>query len=32
MEGREFKRAPDGHVLIDMKGYEQWVEKRFPAG
>ena len=32
MEGREFKRAPDGHVLIDMKGYEQWVEKRFAAG
>ena len=32
MEGRECKRAPDGHVLIDMKGYEQWVEKRFPAG
>jgi hypothetical protein len=32
MEGREFKRASDGHVLIDMKGYEEWVEKRFPAG
>ncbi len=32
MEGREFKRAPDGHVLIDMKGYEQWVEKRLLAG
>jgi hypothetical protein len=31
MEGREFKRAPDGHVLIDMRGYEQWVEKRLPA-
>ena len=29
MEGREFKRAPDGHVLIDMKGYERWVENQF---
>ncbi len=25
-EGREYKRAPDGHVLVDMKGYERWVE------
>lgn len=32
MEGREFKKAPDGHVLVDMKGYEQWVEKRVQAG
>ena len=29
MEGREFKKAPDGHVLIDMKGYERWVENQF---
>jgi hypothetical protein len=26
VEGREYKRAPDGHVLVDMKGYERWVE------
>ena len=26
-EGREFRRAPDGHVLISVKGYEQWVER-----
>ena len=26
VEGREFRRAPDGHLLIDMRGYEQWVE------
>jgi hypothetical protein len=27
VEGREFRRAPDGHVLISMKGYELWVER-----
>ncbi len=27
LEGREFRRAPDGHVLISVKGYEQWVER-----
>jgi hypothetical protein len=23
LEGREFRRAPDGHVLISLKGYQQ---------
>jgi hypothetical protein len=27
VEGREFRRAPDGHVLISVKGYELWVER-----
>lgn len=27
VEGREFRRAPDGHVLISVKGYESWVER-----
>ena len=27
LEGREFRRAPDGHVLISLKGYQQWVEQ-----
>ena len=27
VEGREFRRAPDGHVLVSVKGYEQWVER-----
>jgi len=26
LEGREFRRAPDGHVLIGVKGYELRVE------
>ena len=27
LEGREFRKAPDGHVLISMKGYQEWVER-----
>lgn len=27
-EGRLWKRAPDGHILIDMVGYQKWVESR----
>jgi len=27
IEGMQFRRAPDGHILIDMKGYQKWVEK-----
>lgn len=26
LEGREWRRAPDGRVLIDTKGVERWVE------
>jgi hypothetical protein len=25
MEGRLWRRAPDGHVLIDVDGYNEWV-------
>lgn len=27
VEGREFRRAPDGHILISLRGYESWVER-----
>lgn len=27
LEGREYRKAPDGHVLISMKGYQLWVER-----
>ncbi|NUZ07620.1 excisionase [Piscinibacter koreensis] len=30
LEGREWVRAPDGHVLIDMRGYERWVYSAQP--
>jgi hypothetical protein len=26
-EGREYRRAPDGRILIDLEGYEAWVAK-----
>lgn len=26
VEGRQYKRAPDGHILVDMEGYARWVE------
>lgn len=26
VEGRVYKRAPDGHILLDMLGYQTWVE------
>lgn len=25
-EGQVLKKAPDGHVMIDLDGYERWVE------
>jgi len=25
LAGREYHRAPDGRIFIDLKGYEQWV-------
>ena len=25
-EGQEWKRAPDGRVLVDVDGYHRWVE------
>lgn len=24
--GREYKKAPDGSILMDLEGYERWVE------
>lgn len=31
LEGKQYRRAPDGSILIDMEGYEKWVENQ-PAG
>lgn len=28
LEGREYRRAPDGSILMDMEGYTRWVEKQ----
>lgn len=26
IEGREYRRAPDGSICIDIEGYQKWVE------
>lgn len=26
LDGREYRRSPDGGIFIDLKGYENWVE------
>lgn len=26
LEGREYRRAPDGRILVDLEGYAKWVE------
>lgn len=31
VEGREWKRAPDGRVLVDMRGFERWAEGQSAA-
>lgn len=25
LEGRQYRRGPDGRVYVDMKGFEAWV-------
>ena len=26
-EGQEWRRAPDGRILVDVDGYHRWVER-----
>ena len=26
LEGRQYRRAPDGAILMDLEGYYRWVE------
>lgn len=28
LEGREYRRSPDGGIFISIKGYQEWVECR----
>lgn len=30
-EGKEWRRAPDGRRLVDLQGYERWVEGGRPG-
>lgn len=27
-EGKVWRHAPEGHIVVDMMGYEKWVEGR----
>ncbi len=27
LEGREYRKSPDGRILISVKGYTSWVEQ-----
>lgn len=31
IEGRHYRRAPDGHILVDLREYERWVEGQTTA-
>lgn len=31
LEGYEYRRAPDGNILVDLEGYQRWVEGRRAA-
>lgn len=31
LEGKVWRRAPDGRRLVDMRGYEDWVEQGRPG-
>jgi len=26
IQGREYRRAPDGNICIDLEGFQKWVE------
>lgn len=31
MQNVQYRKAPDGHIFIDMDGFEKWVEGRARA-
>ena len=31
-EGTHYRRAPDGHILIDIEAFHAWVENQKAAG
>lgn len=31
MLDREYKKAPDGRILMDLQGYERWAEGNAPT-
>lgn len=31
LESRHYRKAPDGHIMIDIQAYNQWVEGALAA-
>lgn len=31
LEGRHYRKAPDGHIMMDLEAYNQWVEGTLAA-
>lgn len=31
LNGREYVKAPDGNIVVSIKGYEKWIEKNKPT-
>lgn len=27
LDGKEYRRGPDGHIYISMRGFQSWVEQ-----
>ena len=27
LDGKEYKKSPDGRIVIDLEGYRRWVEQ-----
>jgi hypothetical protein len=32
LQGQLWRKAPDGHILIDMEGFHRWVEQQTLPG
>lgn len=31
IEGRHYRKAPDGHIMMDLEAYSRWVEGSLAA-
>lgn len=31
IEGKQYRRAPDGHILVDLRRFHEWVENPPPG-
>lgn len=31
IDGKEYRKGPDGHIYVSMKGFESWVESARPG-